>query len=111
MTDQSLGSFAVYLLTMALVTYLLRLLPMLIFRKKINNKYIRSFLYYVPYSVLSVMSIPGIFYSTGHLSSGIAAGAVAIALAYFKRSLIVVALGAASTAFIVELILRFAQIG
>lgn len=107
MTEITTERFILCLLTMTLVTYLLRLLPMLLFRRKIQNKYIRSFLYYVPYSVLSVMSIPGIFYSTGNIASGIGAGVCAIFLAYLRRSLIVVAIGAATTAFVIELILRY----
>jgi branched-subunit amino acid transport protein len=103
----SFGRFIICLLVMALVTYLLRFLPMLIFRRKIKNRYIKSFLYYVPYSVLSVMSLPGIFYSTGHLASGIAACACAVLLSYFKRSLIVVAAGAAAAALIAELIITY----
>ena len=107
MTELTLGRFAICLAVMAGVTYLLRFLPMLIFRRKIKNRFIRSFLYYVPYSVLSVMSIPGIFYSTGHIASGIGAGLAAIILSYFRRSLIVVAAGAALTALIIELIITY----
>ena len=99
--------FILCLIIMAGVTYLLRLLPMLFVRKKIENRFIRSFLYYVPYSVLSVMAIPGIFYSTGHIASGIGAAVAAITLAYFRRSLITVAAGAASSALIIELIMTY----
>ena len=98
-------TFLLYLAVMAGVTYLLRLLPMLLIRKKITNRFIRSFLYYIPYSVLSVMAVPAIFHATTYVISGIAACAVAVALAYFKRSLITVAAGSALTALIFEILL------
>lgn len=99
------GRFLIYLAVMATVTYLLRLLPMLIFRHRIKNRFIRSFLYYIPYSVLTVMAIPAIFHATTYLASGIIAAVVAVALAYFKRSLIVVAAGSALSVVIAELII------
>ena len=98
-------SFLLYLLVMAGTTYLLRLLPMLLFRKKIKNRFIRSFLYYIPYSVLSVMAVPAIFHATEFVLSGVAACLVAIVLAYFKRGLITVATGSALTALLFELII------
>ena len=97
--------FLLYLLVMAGVTYLLRLLPMLLIRKKIENGFIRSFLYYIPYSVLAVMAVPAIFHATSYILSGIIACVVAVALAYFRRSLITVAAGAALAALICELII------
>ena len=84
---------------MAITTYLIRMLPMVIFRKKITNKWIQSFLSYVPYSVLAAMTFPAIFKSTGSFSSGIAGCVVAIILAYYKKSLLTVAVGAAVAAF------------
>jgi branched-subunit amino acid transport protein len=100
-----MNNFILYLAVMAGTTYLLRLLPMLIFRHRIKNRFIRSFLYYIPYAVLTVMAIPAIFHSTTYIASGIIAAAVAIALAYLRRSLIVVAIGAASAVAIAELII------
>ena len=97
--------FLISLLIMAGVTYLLRLLPMILIRKEIKNRFIRSFLYYVPYAVLAVMAIPAIFHSTAYLASGIIAGIVAITLAYFRQSLIVVATGSALSVLIAELII------
>ncbi len=99
------GSFLISLAVMAGVTYLLRLLPMLLIRKKIQNRFIRSFLYYVPYAVLSIMAIPAIIHSTTYLASGIAAAVVAIALSYFGRSLITVAAGSAMTVLVLEIVL------
>jgi len=100
------SKFIIYVLVMAFVTYLLRLLPMLFLRKKITNTFIRSVLYYVPYSVLSVMTIPAIFFATPHLVSSIAALAIAVILSYRGRSLIIVATGSAIAVFISELIFK-----
>ena len=87
---------------MALVTYLVRVLPMAIFRKKIHNRFVQSFLYYVPYAVLSAMTFPAIFDSTGS-RLGAAAGCVAaLVLAYFRKGLLLVAGGAAAAAFLVQ---------
>ena len=89
---------------MALVTYLVRVLPIVIFRKKITNGRIKSFLYYVPYAVLSAMTFPAIFTSTGTYPSAIAGCTVAVILAYFKKGLLTVAVGAAAAVFIVQMI-------
>ena len=89
---------------MAVVTYVIRMIPMVLFRKKIENKFIQSFLFYVPYAVLSAMTFPAIFSSTeSGLSSAIGCG-VAVLLAYFNRSLIEVALGASAAALVVGMI-------
>ncbi len=88
---------------MAAVTYLIRLTPMVVFRKKIKNRWIKSFLHYVPYVVLSAMTVPAVFSSTGSVSSATAGFVVAVILAYFKRGLLTVAVGAALTAFIVQI--------
>ena len=89
---------------MAVTTYLIRVLPMVVFRKKITNIRIRSFLFYVPYTVLAAMTFPAIFSSTGSLISGIAGCVTALVLAYFKRGLLVVALGASAVALLVKFI-------
>ncbi|MBQ2810117.1 MAG: AzlD domain-containing protein [Clostridia bacterium] len=99
--------FLLYLLVMAGVTYLVRMLPMVLVRKKIKNTFIRSFLYYVPYAVLSVMTIPGIFSSTSYLASAICGFAVALVLSYFNRSLLTVAASACGTVLVVELIITY----
>ncbi len=99
--------FFLYLFVMAGVTYLVRMIPLVFFRKKIESRFVRSFLYYIPYAVLSVMTIPGIFYSTGSLPSAILGAAVAVVLAYFGRSLITVAAGSAVTVLIAELIIKY----
>ncbi len=89
---------------MALVTYLVRVLPMVIFRKKITNVRVKSFLYYVPYAVLSAMTFPAIFTSTGSVPSAAAGCAAAVVLAYFKKGLLTVAVGAAAAVFIVQML-------
>ncbi len=89
---------------MALTTYLIRMLPMAIFRKKITNVRIRSFLYYVPYAVLAAMTFPAIFSSTDTTASAVAGCVVAVLLAYFKKGLLTVALGAAAAVFVVQLL-------
>ena len=88
---------------MALTTYLIRMLPMVIFRKKITNVRIRSFLYYVPYAVLAAMTFPAIFSSTGSQISAVAGCVAAVLLAYFKKGLLTVAVGAAAVVFVVQM--------
>ena len=90
---------------MAIVTYLIRVTPMVLIRKKIKNKWIKSFLYYVPYTVLSAMTFPAVLYSTNSFISAALGSIVAIVLAYTKKSLLTVAVGAAVTAFIVQIIM------
>ena len=99
------SNFFIYLLISAGVTYLIRMLPLVLVRKKIANRFVRSFLYYVPYSVLSVMTVPAIFFSTGSVISAVAGTLVAMLLAYKNKSLIVVAAAAASSVLAVELLL------
>lgn len=89
---------------MAGVTYLVRMLPMVIFRKKITNVRIKSFLYYVPYAVLSAMTFPAIFSSTGTVPSAAAGCAAAVILAYLKKGLLTVAVGAAAAVFAVQML-------
>ena len=88
---------------MSVTTYLIRVTPMVVFRKKINNVRIKSFLFYVPYTVLAAMTFPAIFSSTGTYVSAIAGCAVAVILAFFRRGLVIVALGAAVTVYVVQL--------
>lgn len=92
-------SVAVYIAVMAGVTYLIRVIPFAFFRKKIRSRFLRSFLYYIPYAVLSAMTIPAIFYSTGSMATAVAGTVVAVVLAYFNLPLIAVALAASGAAF------------
>lgn len=96
-----MNNFFYYLLTMSLVTYLVRMLPLVLVKKKIKNRFIISFLHYVPYSVLSVMTVPAIFYATS-LIPAIAGFIVAVLLALKEKSLIVVAAFSCLMVFITE---------
>ena len=87
-----------YILVMAGVTYLIRMIPFTLFRRKIQSRFIRSFLHYIPYAVLSAMTIPAIFYSTSSIPTAVAGTVTAVALAYFKKPLIIVALAASAAA-------------
>lgn len=88
------------MLIMSLMTYAIRVTPMLVFRKKITNRWVKSFLYYVPYAVLSAMTFPAVFYCTSSQGSASVGCIVAIVLAYFRRSLLTVAVGAAVAVYI-----------
>ena len=95
----------VYILVIALTTYLLRVLPLTLIRRPITSPLIRSFLYYVPYVTLAVMVFPAILTATGSLFAGIAAMAVAVGLALAGQGLVTVAAWALLAAFLVGLIL------
>lgn len=94
-------------LLMALVTYLPRVLPMAIFRKEINSNYIKSFLYYVPYSVLAALTFPDIFNSTGNIITAIFGTITALILAFYNKSLVVVALGSMCIVFLVQIAITY----
>jgi len=98
-------TFLPYLIVMAGVTYLVRAIPFVLINKKIENKFINSFLYYIPYTVLSAMTFPAILYATGSIISAAAGMITAIILAYRNKGLVVVAIGACVTVFVVEMIL------
>ena len=99
-------SIYVYIFTMALTTYLIRVLPLTIFRKPIRSCFLRSFLHYVPYACLTAMTFPAILSSTASILSGAAALIVAILLAYRGKSLIVVAVSSSAAVLLVECILK-----
>lgn len=99
------GKVAVYILIMALVTYLIRMVPFVLIRGKIKSLYIRNFLYYIPYAVLGAMTIPEIFYSTGDKITAAAGFAVAVLLALKNKSLIIVAVCSCLTAYLVGILL------
>lgn len=98
-------SIAIYIIVMAGVTYLIRMIPFTLFRKQIQSRFVRSLLYYLPYAVLSAMTIPAIFYSTGDITTAVVGTLVAIVLAYLRQPLIVVALAAATAALVTGLII------
>lgn len=85
---------------MALITYLIRVLPITVFQKKISSVFIQSFLYYVPYAVLAALTFPAIFSATGDTITSVAGTVVALVLAYFDRGLVVVAVGAVAGALL-----------
>ena len=98
------------ILVMAVVTYLIRVLPMAIFRKKIQNRFVQSFLSYVPYSVLAAMTFPAILTATSAgIISGAAALIVALIVAYKEKSLLTVAVCACAAVFIAERIMEFSM--
>ncbi len=99
------SNICIYILVMAAVTYLIRVLPLTLIRREIRNTYIRSFLYYVPYVTLAVMTVPAIFYETGHMITGIAGFAAAVVLAYRGAGLFKVSVGACALVLILELML------
>ena len=92
---------------MAIVTYIPRMLPLAIFRKKIKSRFIRSFLAYVPYAVLAAMTFPEILYSTSNMISAIAGLLVALLLSYFGRGLLTVARSSTAVVFVVEQMLKW----
>ena len=91
-----------YILVMAAVTYLIRMAPLVLIRREITNRTVRSFLHYVPYVTLSVMTFPAILEATQTPWSGLAALAVGIAMAWLGRSLFQVAVGSCLVVLVVE---------
>ena len=92
------------MVVMALTTYLIRVTPMVVFRKKITNRFVRSFLYYVPYAVLAAMTFPAIFSCTGSTVSATVGCIVGLALAWFNRGLLTVAVGAVAASYVMILL-------
>ena len=95
----------IYILCMAGVTYLIRVLPLTLIRKEIKNQTLRSFLYYVPYVTLAVMTFPAILRATQSPIAGAVALVIALLLAWFGRSLFQVAVLSCLSVFLLELIL------
>lgn len=98
-------SFYIYLLIMAGSTYLIRALPFAAIQNKIENKFIKSFLYYIPYTVLSAMTIPSVFYETNSVLSAAIGLSFAVLFAYHEKKLTTVAIAACIAVFITELII------
>jgi branched-subunit amino acid transport protein len=94
----------IYIAVMAGVTYLVRVIPFTLFRKQIKSQFIKSVLYYLPYTVLSAMTLPAIFYSTGNLTTAVVGTVVAVIVALFDKPLIIVALAAALSALVTDFI-------
>ena len=96
----------VYILVMAGVTYLIRMLPLVLFRREITSSFLKSFLYYVPYACLAAMIFPAILFSTSSVISAVVGFAVALIAAYKEKSLLTVALCACAAVFVAERILE-----
>lgn len=94
--------FWIYLVILAGSTYLIRAIPFAAIRKKINNRFIKSFLYYIPYAVLSAMTLPAAFYATGNVISGAVGLIVGGIFAYMGKSLTLVAVLSCVAAFLTE---------
>ncbi|MBO5347601.1 MAG: AzlD domain-containing protein [Lachnospiraceae bacterium] len=97
----------IYILVMAVVTYLIRMLPLAIWRKEITSPFVKSFLYYVPYACLAAMTFPAILSATSSVISGAVGFVVALYLAYKEKSLLTVALFACGAVFVVERVMAF----
>ena len=99
------GNILIYITVMALVTYAVRVIPLTLIKKPIKNRFIKSFLYYVPFVTLAVMTFPAILNSTESVWSGLAGFITAVLLAYFGQSLFKVSIAACLMVFITELFL------
>lgn len=94
------------ILLMAVTTYLIRLLPLLLVRDRIRSRFLRSFLHYVPVACLTAMTFPAILYATEHMISGAVGMAVAVLLALKNKSLVTVAVAGCVCVFLTEQLLR-----
>ena len=99
-------SIYIYVLVMAVTTYLIRALPLTLFKKPIRSRFLRSFLHYVPTACLTAMTFPAILTATDHMISGAVGLLVGILLALKNKSLIVVAVASCAAVFIVDQIIR-----
>lgn len=102
-----LKTFFLYLLVMSGSTYLIRAIPFAVINKKIENRFIKSFLYYIPYAVLTAMTFPAILYATDYVVSAAAGFVVALVFAWKGKSLTTVAVAACVAVFLVEWLLIF----
>ena len=100
-------SIYLYVLVMAVTTYLIRALPLPLLKKPIRSRFLRSFLHYVPTACLTAMTFPAILYATDHVISGAAGLAIGIFLAFKNKSLIVVAVASCAAVFLTEQLMRF----
>ena len=95
-------SIYIYILVMALTTYLIRAIPLTLLKKPIQSRFLRSFLHYVPTACLAAMTFPAILYATDHLVSGAIGLAVGVLLSLRRSSLIVVATASSAAVFLAE---------
>ena len=99
-------SVYIYILVMAVTTYLIRAVPLTLLKKPIENRFLRSFLHYVPTACLTAMTFPAILYAIDHIVSGAIGLAVGILLALKKKSLIIVAVASCAAVFLTEQLLK-----
>ena len=99
------GNVYVYIALMAIVTYLIRVLPLTLIRRPIRSRFLRSFLFYVPYVTLAVMTFPDILYATNSVWSGLLALIAGVALAFSGQRLLTVAVLSCAMVFVSELFL------
>jgi len=93
------------ILAMIVVSFLIRVLPLTLIRKQIKNPFLKSFLYYVPYVTLSVMTFPAILHATQSMLSGVAALGVGVVTAWFGFDLLKVAVSCCGAVLLLELFL------
>ena len=98
-------NYWIYLLIMFAVTYLVRVLPLVVFRKKITNRFVRSFLAYIPYAVLAAMTFPAVFFAVDCIPAAAAGGIAAVIVAFKGGSLFTVAASASVVVYVMLLIL------
>ena len=91
---------------MALVTYIPRMVPLVFMKRKIENRFVKSFLQYVPYALLAAMTFPDILFATSSIASAAIGLLAALALAYLGRGLLTVALGSTAAVFLAEQVMR-----
>ncbi len=99
--------FLIYLLVMALVTYAIRVIPYVCMRKEVKNKFFKSFLGYIPYTVLASMTFPVILDATSSPITAVAGFVVAVIVAYFEKGLLQVAIWACAAVLVMELALQY----
>ena len=100
----NLGKRLIAVLLMAIVTYIIRVIPLAICRSKIKSKFIKSFLYYIPFAVLGAMTFPSILFSTSNIYFSIIGTVIALILAYFEKGLLTVAMSAVLVVYLCEVI-------
>lgn len=96
--------FWLYLLLLSGTTYLTRAVPLMLVREKITNRFLRSFLYCLPYTVLTTMTVPGIFYAAGNIPAAAAGFTAAVLLAWWEKSVMSVALAACIGVLVVQMV-------
>lgn len=105
MSNITFTTAGIMVAVMALTTYFIRVTPLALFNKKLNNQWIKDFMFYIPFCVLSAMTFPDVLFSTQSLTSGVIATMAAIVLSWRKRSLVTVAIFAVLVAVAVELLI------